>query len=147
MRSFIIAAKMKTTLEFEKTFEILRDRRFWKSVIASGLTACTDLSLLLVFREIFHFPHWVSVNSAFIVAIIVNFSLQKFWTFSDRDIHVMHRQFLKFFLLALGNIAANNFIMFVLLVGFGLWYIGAQIIAIGVLALFNFILYRRFVFR
>lgn len=128
-------------------FQMCMDRQFWKSVIASGITACADLLLLFIFREVLYMPHWFSINGAFAAAIIINFSLQKFWTFSDRDLNFAHKQFFKFFLLAMVNGVANGLIMFILLVQFGFWYLGAQIITMGILALANFVLYRRFVFR
>ncbi|MFA5841391.1 MAG: GtrA family protein [Candidatus Paceibacterota bacterium] len=120
---------------------------FLKSVISGGTTALVDLSLLFVFREILHVSYWLSVNTSFAVAIAVNFSLQKFWTFSNKDLDSAHKQFIKFFLLAMGNMAMNSLLMYVLSIVFGLWYLGAQVITIGTLAIVNFVLYRNFVFK
>lgn len=125
----------------------LKNRCFWKSVISGGITAIADLSLLFMFREILHLSYWLSINAAFAAAILINFSLQKFWTFSSRDWDGAHRQFMKFFLVALGNMALNSFLMFLLSVVLGLWYLGAQILTMGMLAVVNFALYRRFVFN
>ena len=128
-------------------FLMFEDRRFWKSVASSGITAVVDLSLLFIFREAFHLSYGISINGAFVAAIAVNFSLQKFWTFSNRDLNLARKQFAKFLLLAMGNVVMNGLFMFALLAVFGFWYLGAQIIVMGILALVNFVLYRRFVFN
>jgi len=125
----------------------LKSWQFWKSILSGGITACVDLSLLFVFREKFTWSYWPAVNTAFAISILVNFSLQKFWTFSSQSLDVAHKQFVKFFIVAAGNMAMNSIIMFVLSVLLGFWYIGAQVLTIGALAIVNFILYRKFVFK
>ena len=126
--------------------QTLKSRSFWKSVISGGITALVDLALLFTLRETLHQSYWISVNAAFAFAILVNFSLQKFWTFSNRDLRGAHTQFMKFFFVAMGNIVMNNILMFILSAMLGIWYLGAQILATGMLAVVNFTLYRHFVF-
>lgn len=138
---------MNFKIEFKNFIPMLKDWNFWKSVISGGTTAIVDLSLLFIFKEVLHLHYWASINISFSVAILVNFFLQKFWTFSNKNIGVVHKQFGKFFLVAIGNMAMNSFIMFVLSIVLGIWYLAAQVITIGMLVLVNFTLYRYFVFR
>ncbi len=127
-------------------FSFLRSWSFMKSILSGGITALLDLSLLFGFRELLRWPYWLAINIAFAIAIVTNFSLQKFWTFSHRDLAGAHTQFMRFFLVALGNLVMNSSLMFLLSVVLGIWYLGAQVIAIGMMAAVNFTLYRRFVF-
>jgi putative flippase GtrA len=126
---------------------LIRSWAFVKFILSGGITALLDLLMLSVFREQLQWPYWLSINVAFIIAVLVNFSLQRFWAFAERDLHATHVQFVRFFLVALWNLAMNNFIMFVLTTVFGLWYLGAQALTIGLLAIVNFVLYRYFVFK
>lgn len=128
-------------------FMIIKRWHFWKSVISGGITTFVDLSLLFILWDVLHLPHWLSINIPFGVAIVVNFSLQKFWTFSNQGSDVTHKQFIKFFIVAMGNMAMNSLIMYVLSVKFGFWYLGVQVFTIGILAVSNFVLYRYFVFK
>lgn len=126
---------------------MLQSWRFWKSILSSSITAIADLSLLFFLREVLHWSSFAAVNASFLVAILVNFSLQKFWTFSDRNLRLTHRQFAKFFMVSMINLVMNGFIMFFLMTTLSLWYLGAQIITMGLLAVMNFTLYRHFVFK
>ncbi len=130
----------------EKVLSILRSRRFWKSVASGVLTAIVDLSLLFAFREMLSLSYWVAINTAFVGAILTNFSLQKFWTFRSMDLRIAHTQFIKFLLVSIGNMAMNNVSMFVLFAVLHVWYLVAQIITMAMLAILNFTLYQRFVF-
>lgn len=120
---------------------------FGKSLVSGGTAALADLGVLYLLAEQAHWGHFAAVNVAFAVGIIVNFILQKFWTFEHRDLHTMHMQFLKFLLLAAGNMAVNAVGMALLVGALGFWYLGAQIVMLGSLACFNFLAYRRFIFR
>lgn len=129
-------------------FLLLRSWSFVKFIVSGGITALLDLSMLFAFRELLLWPYWLAINIAFAIAVMVNFSLQRFWTFSERDLRTTaHIQFVRFFLVALGNLAMNNLIMFVLSAVFGLWYLAAQVLTIGMLAMVNFVVYRYFVFK
>jgi putative flippase GtrA len=118
-----------------------------KSILSGGITALVDLSLLYFFRERLYLSYWLSVNISFAISIIVNFSLQKFWTFSNLALNLAHTQFAKFILVAIGNMAMNSVIMYALSNIFGFWYLGAQVITIGILSILNFVLYRQFIFK
>jgi putative flippase GtrA len=126
---------------------MLRSWSFLKSILSGGITALVDLSLLFVFREPLHWPYWLAINSAFVIAILVNFSLQRFWAFSHQELHLVHKHFARFIFVAMGNFMMNSLIMFLLSVTFGIWYLWAQVLTTGMLAVVNFTLYRRFVFN
>lgn len=138
---------MKNHINIRALFSLLQSWSFWKSVLSGGITAGVDLSLLFILREIFVWPPLLAVNTSFAVAVVVNFSLQKFWTFSSRNLDLAHKQFVKFLVVAGVNIAMNSIIMFLFISVFDFWYLGAQVVTMGMLATMNFILYRIFVFK
>lgn len=126
---------------------LLSSWQFWKSVISGGITAAVDLLLLFIFREKLQWSYWSAINTAFSVSILVNFSLQKFWAFSSLNLTHTYKQFIKFLVVSLVNMTINNLAMYLLAIVFGLWYLGAQIITIGILSAVNFLLYRNVVFK
>lgn len=128
-------------------FIMLQSWPLWKSILSSVITAAVDLSLLFFLRGVLVWPSLLSVNTAFAVAILVNFTLQKFWTFSNKNLRGAHKQFVKFLGVSAVNMVMNGIIMFFLVSVLGLWYIGAQVIVMVGLAVMNFMLYRIFVFK
>jgi len=126
---------------------LLKDRRFLKSIIAGAVVAIVDLILLFLFKGVFNLPYWFSINFAFFIAIILNFLLQKFWTFKDQDLALASRQFVKFLLLTISNLVLNNILtMFIKnIIGFN--YIFVQALIILLLAGINFTIYRLYVFK
>lgn len=139
--------RMNFKRKISELVSILSSWQFWKSLLSGGITAVVDLSLLFVLREKLLWSYWTAVNTSFAASILVNFFLQKFWTFSSQNLDVAHKQFVKFLVVAVCNMAANAFLMFFLTVCLGVWYLGAQIITISLLVLANFVAYQRFVFR
>ena len=125
---------------------------FKKNILArylvAGFTgAGTQIGLLFIFTDLVGFWYLYSSLIAFVVAIIVSFTLQKFWTFADKNIDGMHNQFFKYLLVALFGIVFNTSFMFVLVDIFGLWYILAQIIVGAIIAALNFLMYKLFIFH
>ena len=84
---------------------------------------------------------------AFCIAMIVGFLLQKFWTFQSRALERAHVQFSLYALLALCNLALNTGIVFALVAWLGIYYLLAQAIAAGLVALISFGVYTRFIFK
>lgn len=134
-------------MNIQKLLLILQSRSFLKSVFSGGITAVADFAFLFLFREVLGLDKLLAVNISFAFAIIVNFLLQKFWTFSNKDLRVAHKQFLKFLGIAVVNFLINSTIMFIFVSMLGVWYIAAQVLVMAGLAIMNFTLYRIFVFK
>ncbi len=132
---------------FKNIFDSYLRLGFTKSLAAGGIAALSDLILLSVLVEIFHAGYWFSVNTSFVLAILINFGLQKYWVFGVRDMPGTHGQFLRFFLMAIFNLAANSALMYLFVDVLSWWYLVAQALAIALLAALNFAVYRNYVFK
>lgn len=115
-------------------------------LIGGGTAAFVDLASLFLLQEVFLVPYWYSVNIAFALATISNFFLQKLWTFEDKTVAGAHWQVIKFFIGGVFNLIANSAIMYLLTVVFDVWYLLAQVFSLGILAVFNFFLYKYVIF-
>lgn len=120
---------------------------FSKMLVSGGFAAVTDLSVLYLLTEKVQWGHSVAVNVAFGAGIVVNFLLQKFWTFEHRDTRLIHVQLVKFLLVAVLNMAVNAGAMALLVGVLDFWYLGAQAIVLASLTCLNFIAYRRYIFH
>lgn len=124
-----------------------RHARILKFLISGGTAAAVDLGLLYLLTDVFHVWYLLSAGLAFIAAFAVSFSLQKFWTFNNHDLELIHRQLTMYLVLALFGLGVNTFSMYGLVDHAGFHYIGAQIITSAFIAVGNFFVYKHLIFN
>lgn len=121
--------------------------RFVRSLIAGGVTALVNVGGLWVFTEYAGFHYLASSGFAFAIALCVNFILQRVWVFGGR----MHReplhQFVRYGILVGANFFLNLAGLYLLTELFDVWYIGSQVIVTCILAVANFVLADRYIFK
>ena len=124
-----------------------RYKSFVKFFIAGCFAGGSDLVFLFVFHGLFHLNIVVSTSLAFILAFVVSFTLQKFWTFRNYSQNRVFRQLAVYLANSFLGLSLNGYFMHLLVNKFGLWYILAQIIVNLTLAVWNYIVYKFIVFR
>ena len=74
----------------------------------SGASATfTHISLLYLFTDICRIYYLVATSMAFVCAFFVSFSLQKYWTFRDKDNTKVKKQLGLFLFIAITNLCLN----------------------------------------
>lgn len=126
---------------------IVKHKRPIKYLIAGGLAAFTDLSLLYFFTDILGVWYLFSAGLAFVAAFFVSFFLQKFWTFRDPDKQKMYQQMGAYLAVALANFAINVALMYALVDGLKIWYMLAQFVVGGLIAIESYLIYKTFIFN
>jgi len=144
--------KYKKSLEqaliCHKKGEGLFKRNILARYLVSGFSAAgTNIFLLYIFTHFFHIWYLYSSVLSFVISIAVSFSLQKLWTFQDKKTERVHHQFARYMLLALFGIILNTLLMFLFVDILNIWYILGQIMTGGLIAIFNFVMYKFFVFN
>ncbi len=127
--------------------QIKKRKKIIKFIISGGTAALVNFSLLYSFTDILGLWYLLSSVLAFIISFFVSFYLQKFWAFGDKNKDVLYRQLILCLSIALFNLAVNTVLMYVLVDLFGLWYMLAQFFIIGLIATWNFMAYKFFVFN
>lgn len=125
----------------------LKSKQIIKYLIAGGTAALVDLALLYFFTDRLGIWYLVSASLAFILSFFVSFFLQKFWTFKDADKAAMYRQMGAYLTVALINLALNAALMFMFVDGFKIWYLLAQFIASGLIAVESYFIYKHLIFN
>lgn len=92
-------------------------------------------------------PYLAGSIAGFSVALFIGFVLQKHWTFQDRSQEPVHTQFALYSTLALGNLAFNTGIVYVLIDKLGVYYLFAQTVGAAIIALDSFFVYKFFIFK
>ena len=129
------------------SFLPLRYRFVVKYLIAGGIGAGTQVASLAFFVEVLHLWYMHGVVYAFGVALVVAFTLQKYWTFERRTTKGMRRESFFYTLFALLSLGLNASLMYLFVERMHVWYLAAQVITVLLLAGLTFLLNRRFTFK
>jgi len=114
-------------------------------LVTGGFVAAINIAILYLLREHFQFSYLVAINSAFLVAVTVNFLTQKFFTFQNYTKEKIHIQAIFFYCASGVYIVFNNILMYSL-ISLGVWYVYAQVMTIAILAVMNFLFYKKILF-
>ncbi|MBX4216183.1 bifunctional glycosyltransferase family 2/GtrA family protein, partial [Candidatus Parcubacteria bacterium] len=117
--------------------ELPRVTRF----IVSGLiTVGVNLAFLYVLTEWLHVWYLLSSVVSFTVGIGVGFALHKFWTFKSMELRRMAYQLPLHAGLSFINLFLNTALVYAFVEYFDLWYVGAQFLATGIIAVESFLI-------
>lgn len=123
---------------------------FWQVVkygISGTIGGTLQVAFLYIFVDLLHLWYIYGVTSAYFVALIVVFTLQKFWTFQDYSIDKFHHQSLRYMLIAFAALLLNILLMYLLVDIFNYWHIGAQIGVVFFVGALSFLLNKVFTFN
>ncbi|MFP4514574.1 MAG: GtrA family protein [Parcubacteria group bacterium] len=117
-----------------------------KYLISGGLSTATHLIVLSLVYSYLGLQIITATTLAFFVAFGVSFSLQKFWTFRNKDNKYFHQLYF-YLLVAVFNLFFNAALMQALVVNLDFHYLLAQLFTSALVALNSFLLYKYLVFK
>ena len=129
--------KIKAIISFQKI-------RF---LISGGTAAVVDIVFLYFFTDICQWWYVISTIVAFIIAFVISFSLQKYWTFDDKNHENIHYQLFWYLLISVINLILNTLLVYILVDLVHIWYIFSQILVAGFIAINNYFVYKHFIFK
>lgn len=115
-----------------------------KFLIVGGLSFVLDLGVLILLREIFAVDLWIATPIAFLVSLIFNFIVQRKFTFQATV--RSHISLIRYGVLVVFNIFATDIIVN-LFDNLALTYAGGKVIATISTTVWNFFLYKHWIFR
>ncbi len=125
----------------------LKYKQVSKYLIAGSIGTFANLALLYFFTDLLGVWYLISACLSFILSFFVSFFLQKFWTFNDSGRQKMYGQMAVFLAVSTANLGLNAILMYVLVDGLKIWYMLAQVIASGLVALESYFAYKIFIFN
>lgn len=122
-------------------------RKALRYLMSGGTAAAVNFLFLYIFTELFGVYYLVSVVLAFLIAVVVSFVLQKYWTFQDRSKDMMHKQAMVYVGVAICNTILNTFLVFVFVEYVHIHYMLGQFFSSGLIAFESFFIYKFFIFK
>ena len=117
---------------------------FFRYVTSGFTSAVFQFGLLFLLVEYMRFDPTFSSGLSFVLACVVNYLMLYHWTFCSNGKH--HIVALKYTSVTLLTLCVNLTVFWILTEVFFIWYILSQVIAVGVVAVFNFLINRGYTF-
>lgn len=121
--------------------------RIYRFIMSGGTATIVNLTVLYALTEFAGVWYLYSAMIGWCLGFLTSFVLQKFWTFEDSVASAAARQAAKYFILQAVNAMLNATGMYLLVSVLGIWYMLAQVLLGVALAIWTYIILRRFVFR
>ncbi|MBP9714927.1 MAG: GtrA family protein [Candidatus Pacebacteria bacterium] len=118
-----------------------------KFIISGGTAAFVALSLFYVFWNILHIWYLLASILSFLFSVVVGFILQKYFTFENTVKSDTKKQAFLFLFISLINLLINIALMAFFVEILKLDQMLSKIVTLAILALWNFFVYKKFVFK
>ncbi len=129
-----------------KIVAILDKYLILRYIISGGLSSAVDILLFSFFIRVFGLHYILSASISVTISFVIRFYLQKVFAFKDRNLDV-YRQVLMYSILYILSIIMTTVLLYIFIDKFNIWYVMAQIIAIGIVAVVSFFVYRFIIFK
>ncbi len=111
-------------------------------ILSGGIGAIAQISFLYFFTSIIGLWYIFSGVCAFLCSQTVSFLFHKLWTFKNFNKDNAHIQVGLFLCTGVLNLVLNTVLLYLFVDGFHIPYLGAQLIASPLLAIFSFFMYK-----
>ena len=108
-------------------------------------SAAIELTLLFVLRDVAKQPVLVANSIALTIVFWFNFLMNRLWSFKSKA--NLKKQLAMYLVLFVFNLGASDLIMYLLTEKLSLQYLIAKVFAIGTVVCWNFILYRKVIYK
>lgn len=125
----------------------VRVYRIVRYLMSGGIAMASNLGALFLLVHFIHVYYLYASVISFIMSAAVSFTMQKFWTFQDRPMHDVQKQFTRYIVVLVANLLFNTLLMYLFVEKIGMWYLFAQLLATIIVAVSGYFGYRHFVFR
>lgn len=114
-------------------------------LITGFSSAAIELTLLFVFIDIAKLSIIVSNSIALTIVFWFNFLMNRIWSFKSTA--NLKKQLAMYLILFVFNLGASDLIMYLLTTRLSLQYLLAKVFAIGAVVTWNFLLYKKVIYR
>ncbi len=119
---------------------------FFKYSVVGVSGTLVDLGTLYIFVEYLHIPVLISTAFSFILAVINNFILNKYWTFQNKSAN-LRKQFIKFLIVSVIGLVLTELFMALFVYVLGIWYLLSKLCTSAIVLIWNFLGNKHWTFK
>ena len=120
-------------------------RQFVRYFISGSTALIVHVAVLALLVELFAFNETVASGIGFVVAVLVNYTIQHTWVFEAEGNHGEH--FPRYLLVTLITFSLNLGLFWMAVNVVEIWYPLAQVLTTGIIFILNFLINRQFTFK
>lgn len=122
-------------------------KKIIRFLLVGTINALSLFVILYLLHEFLGLWYLLSSSLAFLIVLFMSFYLHKFWTFENKSSEAVRKQFSVFFFFSIFNFFINIALMYILVDIFSIWYLLAQIVTTGFIAIESFFFYQYVIFQ
>lgn len=111
---------------------------FFKYGVVGITGTIIDVGTLYVFVDFIHIPVLIATAMSFVLAVINNFVLNKYWTFQNKSSNIK-KQFIKFFIVSIIGLFLTEICMALFVYVLAIWYLASKLLTSAIVMLWNFL--------
>ncbi|EKE14721.1 MAG: hypothetical protein ACD_12C00326G0002 [uncultured bacterium] len=119
--------------------------QFFRYLLVGGIATLVDLGSLFVLTDLLGIYYLISGAIAFILGLLINYLLARFWVFRSR--YSVIKEFMIFSFIGLIGLGLNELLLYILVAIFYWWYLAAKIVSIFLVLVWNFLARRKYAFK
>ena len=120
--------------------ETSRPRQVMRFYVAGAAGVIAYYAALYGLTEYLGVWYVTSAVVGFTLNTGLNFTLQKFWTFQNKETHMVSRQLVRYVAMLVSLLIGNTVFLYRMVEYLQMWYIGAQVILTVVISILSFII-------
>ncbi len=132
---------------FSKLFSKPLIKQFFKFAIVGAIGTLVNILVLYIFTEFFKVFYIISEIFAFFSSSVNNYLLDKYWTFQEDLKEKIVPKYFQFVIISLISLTVNLSILYIAVEYFNYWYVFAEVGAILIVFLINFVGNKLWTFR
>ena len=113
-------------------------RRIARFMVSGGVVIAAYYAPYYLLTEFFGVWYLASSVIGSIISSVINFILQKFWTFGNKSMAGMHLQVIAFIFVSVGYTVANGGMLYILVGKLRMNYLVAQVIVSSILGVVSY---------
>ncbi len=119
---------------------------FFQYAIVGVLGTAIDLGSLYIFVDLLHIHVLFATPVSFILAVVNNFILNKYWTFQNKSSNI-RKQFIKFLIVSIIGLLLTELLMAFFVFALKIWYLLSKLITSGLVMAWNFLANKYWTFK
>lgn len=121
--------------------------RLFKFFVSGGTASFINLAVFYICFQLLGMWYMIAALIAALCAIVVSFTLQKYWTFNNATTSKSLYRQISLFIASVGvSFLADLFLLYIFIEKLSIWPVLAQLLALLILAFGNFFVYRFLIF-
>lgn len=132
----------------DKLLKLLNQESIGQAIryVLTGLcSAAFEFALLFVFKDLVGLSVIASNSAALAIVFWFNFLMNRYWSFKSKT--KLSKQLAMYLVLFVFNLGASDLIMYLLVDRLSIQYLLAKVFAIGAVVCWNFVIYKKVIYR